>query len=413
MPRQADVVSSGRMAASLRQAMPKLHARARQESADTQGVKQLIQDLEAALPAIDKEQERSGVMVSPRDRTSSLLQTFLAEQAQKTGKVDRARIGMEAKFDSNDILGWFGSFFTWWKKLHPHPWVQGDAQPAAFPDTARFALLSDWGTGLYGAPVCARSIASDQAGYYMVMHLGDVYYSGTDDEMQSRFLDIWPKANGAINRGLNGNHEMYTGGIAYFDAALKQFGQTASYFALQNEHWLLACLDTAYADHDLAGDQAAWLSNLMAQAGDRKVVLFSHHQPFSLMDVQGPKLVEKLRQQLEARRIYAWYWGHEHHCVIYDDHPEWGLKGRCIGHSGFPEFRKKEWGDAPAQPKWLRLNATSDSPAGFVQDGRNDYIPGHETEYCPHGYVTLEFEGDQMTELVRQADGSAVELPQA
>jgi Calcineurin-like phosphoesterase len=166
-----------------------------------------------------------------------------------------------------------------------------------------------------------------KAGYYMVMHLGDVYYSGDGGEMKARFLDVWPKAQGAISRGLNGNHEMYTGGKAYFDAALKQFGQPASYFALQNNHWLLAGLDTAYADHDLAGDQASWLTNLIAQAGDRRVVLSSHHQPFSLMDVQGPKLVQKLQPHLATGRIYAWYWGHEHHCVVYDGHPAWRLRG--------------------------------------------------------------------------------------
>jgi hypothetical protein len=243
------------------------------------------------------------------------------------------------------------------------------------------------------------------------MHLGDVYYSGDDGEMKTRFLDVWPNVQGALSRGLNGNHEMYTGGKAYFDVALNHFRQPASYFALQNNHWLLACLDTAYADHDLAGDQASWLTNLIAQAGDRKVVLFSHHQPFSLMDVQGPKVVQKLQVHLTAGRIYAWYWGHEHHCVIYDPHPVWGLRGRCVGHSGFPEFRKTDWGAAPAQPTWHRLNQTSDSPGGSVLDGRNEYIEGHETEYVPHGYVTLEFENSTMTEIVHRADRTPISLP--
>jgi hypothetical protein len=243
------------------------------------------------------------------------------------------------------------------------------------------------------------------------MHLGDVYYSGEDSEMKTRFLDMWPNVQGALSRGLNGNHEMYTGGKAYFDAALRHFRQPASYFALQNNHWLLACLDTAYADHDLAGDQASWLTNLIAQAGDRKVLLFSHHQPFSLMDIQGPKLVQKLQMHLTGGRIYAWYWGHEHHCVVYDPHPTWGLRGRCIGHSGFPEFRKTDWGPAPALLTWHRMNETSDSPGGSVLDGRNEYIEGHETEYVPHGYVTLEFENSTVTEIMHQANGTPIALP--
>jgi hypothetical protein len=412
MAEQADIVSNSRMAESLKQALPKLHARARLESAENAGVRDLLRDLEGALPKIQAEPESDGVMVTTRDKTSSMLQTFLAKQAQQDGKVESGPArALEAKFDSHDILGWFGSFFTWWKKIRPHPWVAGDPNPAPFPDVARIALLSDWGTGLYGAPHCALSIQNDPAGFYLAMHLGDVYYSGDDGEMQSRFLDLWPNIPGAISRGLNGNHEMYTGGKAYFDAALTRFGQSASYFALQNNYWLLACLDSAYADHDLAGDQAAWLTNLISQAGDRKVVLFSHHQPYSLMDDQGPKLVQKLGQHLSSRRIYAWYWGHEHHCVIYDEHPAYGLRGRCIGHSGFPEFRKPDWGAAPAKPSWHRLNATTDSPPGYVLDGRNDYIPKHETEYAPHGYLTLEFENAEMREFIHQPDGKRVDLP--
>jgi hypothetical protein len=395
------------------EALPTLQAQANLEAVGDEDTGELLAAMQNALPELQKEQETPGVMTASRDRTGSLLQTFVSIQAPPDGKVQSAGDGiLEATFDSNDIVGWFGSFFTWWKKIVPHPWVTAKANPDPLPNTANIALLSDWGTGLYGAPVCAKSI-EQAGGYDVVLHLGDVYYSGTESEIKSRFLDLWPKVPGAINRGLNGNHEMYTGGKAYFDIALKAFDQPASYFALQNDHFLVACLDTAYDEHDLHGDQAKWLTDLVAAAGDRKLVLFSHHQPYSLMDVQGPKLVEKLKNLLESKRIHAWYWGHEHHCVIYDAHPEWGLRGRCIGHSGFPEFRKKEWGDAPAAPSWRRLDATADSPGGYVLDGRNDYIQGHETEYAPHGYVTLAFAGATMTEEIHQAGGSVIALPAA
>lgn len=409
MDEQTKVVSAERMATSLTKALPELKARARFESVETAGTTELIDKLQTSMAAIKAEPERPGVMVTFRDPVSAQLQSFLATQARAAGKVEQARPGgLEAKFDSNDILGWFGSFFTWWKKIQPHPWVVGDPQAASFPDVARVALLADWGTGLYGAPVCADSISNDKAGFQLILHLGDVYYSGDDGEMNGRFLRLWPRTNGAISRGLNGNHEMYTGGKAYFDMALKQFGQSASYFALQNNNWLLACLDTAYADHDLARDQTSWLAQLISQCGDRKVLLFSHHQPFSQLDVQGLSLVAKLLPQLQSRRIYAWYWGHEHRCVMYEAHPAWGLLGRCIGHSGFPEFRKDAWGTAPAQPTWLKLPATTEAPAADVLDGSNPYIKGHETEYGPHGYVTLEFENKKLTEKVHLPDGTPV-----
>jgi hypothetical protein len=33
-------------------------------------------------------------------------------------------------------------------------------------------------------------------------------------------------------------------------------------------------------------------------------------------------------------QVYAWFWGHEHRCVVIGDHM--GIKARCIGHGGIP-----------------------------------------------------------------------------
>ena len=120
---------------------------------------------------------------------------------------------------------------------------------------------------------------------------------------------------------------MYSGGFAYFQQILPAFGQSCSYFAVQNEHWLLIGLDTAYVDHDVDTTQVAWLNLILRQADlpRRKVVLFSHHQPFSGPDTQGPKLQKALRHLLEGRVVTAWYWGHEHQCILYDKHEPWGL----------------------------------------------------------------------------------------
>src|ERR1700761_7917238 len=100
-------------------------------------------------------------------------------------------------------------------------------------------------------------------------------------------------------------------------------------------------LDTAYVDHSLNAEQLGWLSNILKapERQNKKLVLLSHHQPFSLIETQGPNVISFLRLLLDAGRIHAWYWGHEHRCVIYDPHPTWKLAGRCIGHGGFPYFR--------------------------------------------------------------------------
>jgi len=94
MEKQADVVSAGRLTESLSKALPELETRARFESAEMEGSRELIKRLQSALPIIAAEREAPGVMVTFRDQTSSQLQTFLAKQAAQDGnKLEVARPG--------------------------------------------------------------------------------------------------------------------------------------------------------------------------------------------------------------------------------------------------------------------------------------------------------------------------------
>ena len=196
------------------------------------------------------------------------------------------------------------------------------------------------------------------------MHLGDVYYSGTRREVRRHFLDLWPRVPNAINRACNSNHEMYSGGEGYFGETLLDFQQPSSTFLLENSHWVLAGLDTAYYDHDLDDDQVHGRPAVSRLEG-RRLVLFSHHQPFSLLASQGPQLQRKLANLLAAGTVHAWYWGHEHLLAIYERHPAWGMHGRCVGHSGFPYFRP-HFGEAPriALPEGMEFRIMPTS--GFV-----------------------------------------------
>ncbi|MEP7153020.1 MAG: metallophosphoesterase [Nitrospira sp.] len=371
----------------------------------------MLAGLGAALKRLEKEDKNPGVLISPDHKVAALLQTFLAERANEKGKFEELPMGgKEAKFDSNDWLGWAGSFFSWWRKIQPHDWLAAAPIPEPIPNAMRVAMLGDWGTGLYGAPACSKSIEQDPKPYQLAVHLGDVYYSGNENEVQERFIDLWPKNNVITNRALNSNHEMYTGGHAYFNLTLKKFGQSASYFAFQNDHWVLVGLDSAYKDHDLTQDQVAWLRNIIQNAADRKIILMSHHQPISRFDSQGPNLVEKLGEFLNAKRIFAWYWGHEHRCLFYDKHPAWDMYGRTVGHGGFPYFRDNLNG-VPAeagQPNWFRLGASNMVPGGLVLDAPNKYIKHHEAEYGPNGYVSLEFDGAKLNEIVQEPDGTII-----
>jgi hypothetical protein len=201
---------------------------------------------------------------------------------------------------------------------------------------------------------------------------------------------------------------MYSGGKPYFTRALSFLNQPHSCVAFQNEHWLLAGLDTAFADHDLDAAQVDWLTALVGAAGSRKVILFSHHQPFSLLDGQGPKLAQKLAALLGSQRIHAWFWGHEHRCVVYSPHASWGVKGRCAGHGGFPAFRDNFSSPGTNRYEWRILAANGNAPAAQVLDGPNLFIPGEEARYSPHGYVTLSFDGPECRETYFDAAGTEV-----
>jgi len=381
-----------------------------------------VSQVAVGLAAMQREQGKfPRVMHTPRDPTASLLQSHIAANAVRENKVESfvmkgiAHVleAFDVKFSSSDWLGWMLSFFTWIEDIDPAVFLTAPEEPAAIPNNFNMAVIGDWGTGLYGAPFCSQSIQNDPDGYDLLLHLGDIYYSGLPDEVTDRFLDLWPKVPKAINRSLNGNHEMYTGGHAYFEELLPKFGQTSSYFAFQNDFWILAALDSAYSqpfggqEGNLNQQQVDWLNRIVANSGDRKLVLFSHHQPFSLLDSsQGPLLVQWLQPLLAAGKIFAWYWGHEHRCVLYDPHPAFRLRGRCVGHGGFPQERI-DLSNATTSPdlgsQWKILPGTQDHkvPGGKVLDTANLYIPGFEEQFSPHGFMRLEFRGARLNELVR------------
>ena len=354
------------------------------------------------------------VMVTVQDREASLLQSRVASEGTETDKLPAG--GEEVKFGDRleDLFGWALSLLDWVDRTEAHELVR----PASIvvdplPGLCRIAMLADWGTGLYGAPVSAQSIA-ETGSWDLLMHLGDVYYSGTEEETNKRFLERWPIHAGTVSRAINGNHEMYSGGYAYFEHTLPKFEQSASYFALANANWLLIGLDTAYVDHAIDDTQVGWVHSVIKDHGNgRKIVLFSHQQPFSRLSQQGPKIETALGPLLESGAVTAWYWGHEHDCVIYDAHPTYGLLGRCLGNGGIPAFRRKEVKAAPteltaADIMWKRLDATADSPPCLVLDGPNHYVVGKEEKFLPHGYVTLELDGPSLTERFHLPDGTAV-----
>src|SRR5262245_28655445 len=369
----------------------------------------------------EADQTGSDVMITVQDREVSLAQSKLAEEAEAAQSLPSG--GQEVQFGTGfsggDWFRWVWSLTDWVDRSQAHDLLRPKTNVAEpLTGDIRMAIAADWGTGLYGAPKIAdtiRRLAAPKK-FDVAMHLGDVYYSGTEKEVDARFVKVWPTAAATINRALNGNHEMYSGGFGYFKGILPQFGQSSSYFAYQNEHWLFVGLDTAYVDHDMDNTQVAWLTMIVNQAAARKLALFSHQQPFSRLDQQGPKLQKALKHLLEEQRITVWYWGHEHQCVVYDAHPQWKLLGRCLGNGGIPEARKNDVMKAPDDPgrpgaggcTWKRLDATADAPSCIALDGRNNDMEDEadKKKFVPHGFMTLDFVGPKLTERVLLSDGT-------
>jgi hypothetical protein len=174
-----------------------------------------------------------------------------------------------------------------------------------------------------------------------------------------------------------GNHEMYSGGQGYFQTLLITLGllsppntvkdpQSASYFCLEAEHWLVLGLDTGYhsggvpaftnipgvnsipflnVDARFDDKMLAWLKQAMSTvqlqgSAKKPVLLLTHHQPMSSFEHAFKKPAEQLAQLgfLNGQE-FVWLYGHEHRLTVYN--PQTIVKSlraypRCIGHGGMP-----------------------------------------------------------------------------
>jgi hypothetical protein len=233
------------------------------------------------------------------------------------------------------------------------------------PSGAKVALVGDWGTGARPAVQILKQVEGFQPQIFI--HLGDIYYSGTPEECNANFTSI---AN-SILRGtgrdvsiftLAGNHDMYCGGLGYYDLVRRlnpgNASQDASFFCLRtkDEAWQFLAMDTGLHDYSpysvnaavthLEDDEIEWHLDRLREFPGRTILL-SHHQLFSAFSAIGtpskgqkrsavnPNLKIAFEKMAAAGRIVAWYWGHEHALTIYE--PYCGLeRGRCIGHGAVP-----------------------------------------------------------------------------
>ena len=254
----------------------------------------------------------------------------------------------------------------------------------ALDDRVKISIAGDWGTGTDEARQVGAAI--EQAEPDFTIHLGDVYYVGDSNEVRENVLGEqtspyqpvkWPMgAKGSF--ALNGNHEMYAEGNGYWRVVLPRMGpkqrgsewgagQWASFFCLENKHWRIIALDTAYNSTKFDWTKVPgvkrlkwlrkgtwfkpkcnipqplldWLQSSVNPEGDKRgLILLSHHGPHSCFESWYQIPSRQLAKIIH--RPVLWFWGHEHKFTVYDKFSvNQGVEahGRCIGHGGMPVER--------------------------------------------------------------------------
>jgi len=256
-----------------------------------------------------------------------------------------------------------------------------------FPDEATIAVIGDWGTGMNDALVLLEQIGQNFQPD-VLLHLGDIYYSGLPSECKSHFTDlidkVWPPA-GPRKRPrvftLDGNHDRYAGSNGGYYELIKSLNQPNSYFAFRNNFWQFLAMDTGYYDADpnatragtaltkLVDQEAVWhfdkinncgvnVDKSVNPGGARGTVLLSHHQLYSFSGVGrnaagaqmavNPYLANLFTPVFD--QIDLWLWGHEHWLCIFEPYSYGGHpmpKGRCVGASAVPVYLAQKPGPDP------------------------------------------------------------------
>jgi hypothetical protein len=368
-----------------------------------------------------------------RKLSRSPVLSYLQKQAQpqkprvKTATLKPPQYPMLAAFSPTRIFEWAREYLKYRiGRRHPFQvYAPSDPDQGVYTlegdGEIRIAMAGDWATGTDEAECVARLMQAFEPHYSI--HLGDVYYVGGPDETDENFLGIsnpdndyepctWPKGSrGAF--AMNGNHEMYARGFAYFDRMLptlgltadgKPLGQKASFFCLENEFWRIIALDTGYNSIGLPileyifqpscalrREQLDWLRTVVWRRKEdaRGIVILGHHQYYSRYDYWYPKQAKQLAEFVSGPVL--WFWGHEHRMAIYDEfRVRDGIRafGRCIGHGGMPVDLP------PARPKH------SQCVVEFT-DKRN-YPNDENLTIGFNGFAQLSMQGNRMT--VRYVD---------
>jgi hypothetical protein len=282
--------------------------------------------------------------------------------------------------------------------------IENPTPPVEVKDRFRIVVVGDWGSGIPRAQKIGaemrKAVAEARASGMPVhaVHLGDVYYSGWGHEYNKRFLPFWPvepqEAETVGSWCLNGNHDMYSGGHAYYgvalgDARFRKWHQGSSFFSLVNGHWKILGLDTSWEDHALVKPQPEWLRDELKNGGGRKTLLFSHHQLFSAYEEVAADVPDTAGPILTQFPVTSWFWGHEHRCVLYGPKANVGF-ARCLGSGGIPVYMSHKETDPYVPPATYEYRK-------YIQNGVE--------RWALFGFAVLDFDGPKIDVRYIDEDG--------
>ena len=295
--------------------------------------------------------------------------------------------GFRERIRAVAVLSPFGNCDAGWLKViasyYEYVWFGGkipyvaaesasDSALDTLPERCQIGILGDWGTGTPTAQEVLQQLQkcrqSESDVPFVLLHLGDVYYSGTGLEFSQFKQGIRQCFATEPVFTLAGNHDMYSGGSAYYQCVRDLNDGTAnaintSFFCLRIRFCQFLAMDSGLHVRDpfevsssltyLEPSEIKWHRQQLESAGNRKVVLLSHHQPFSAFSAVGKDQnnneVYVNRGLLNAfngkgldpagedflPNVAAWFFGHEHNTIFYQ--PFEGVKrARCMGSSAIP-----------------------------------------------------------------------------
>jgi hypothetical protein len=291
------------------------------------------------------------------------------------------------------------------------------------PSQCKVLLIGDWGTHMADNAALLRQ-AVKRFEPQAIIHLGDVYYSGTVEECTANVLNVMDEIYKGITPrapffAIPGNHDYYSGGGGFYhtvdtiNSGVADSTQAASFFCLRTEddRWQFLGMDTGYNDRvptdqlidpegpDLHDNEMDWHKDKLEKFPG-STILLSHHQLISAKEQLNRQEPHYLNQKLYDKfvpyfdRISAWYWGHEHNLILFEDNMKIDggklplKKGRLLGCSAYEENVSAN----PFERKYQEVRFIKD----MKELGQSKFKTG-ATSFYNHAFGVLEIAPDQIT----------------